>query len=251
MKYDLVTMVNRLLKENNMKELTKAQIKALNEINNSGMPELNALHTYRGSIGSVVVGDNEKMRITLLDGNLNYAFINLDYNGNFLAVEHDSNNIYVEYSNDGNKDEQLKLKRFIFNNEGDIIAFEKSNEDDTVSIKYYNNCNSNSIGIPDYAVPDLVCELSTDCSYYPPGWYTMVERSGLLYGSRTFFIKSGPMFGNKEYPLEIRSNDFLSTIRAYRAIGEKISEGYNDSYSFNQKRKVLKMDNEESNKYNI
>ena len=94
-----------------MKGLNKTQVKILNEINDSAMPEFNGLCVSANS--SDITSEMGYQR-TMLENN-NNQFVRLLFNDESLILNSNEEKIYVAYSYD--KKGEPSIKRFIFQND--------------------------------------------------------------------------------------------------------------------------------------
>ena len=233
MKFDIVKQIDDYLVRVNRKPLTEAHKDALNEINESGFPELRCLH-----MRSDENNDANKENCVYFDF---YSRENGD--PDFLIEDKKitlrtstSYSLHIEYD----IGDEAIIREFMFNKGEDVIVFLRNEKSKDYLLELFIDGKSYTIKDGVSLVecsPELVCSLRKG--------YNTNGRDCYIVSDPSARISTEPFDKNICFGIggiadeELRSQDMQSKLRTFRAIGEKVCELYHENYLWDGKTRVL------------
>ena len=250
MKYDLVSAINAFFKEIGRDELDEDSVDAIDEIIGAGFPETNGLRLDRDKSpkGKEDFAVTE-LALTSYDGELRPCNLTIkidEVETSYLYFNNPERGYYSVYDLDN--DENLEYMVFRYGN--DTIVYKYDHEEEKGIMRLYTDLPKDierKNGVPVGLEPDFEIKIDED-------WYTDSlgdeytkyiyedEEDILIPGgyNETYFASSENLDEDDTNALAIRECDTNTQTRAYRAIGQIMSEKYHENYLFNEKPKVLK-----------
>jgi len=241
MKYDLVSEINKFFSKIGRDKLDENSVDAINEIIEAGFPETNGLRLDRDNSPKTKKDFGvTDLALTSYDGELRPCNLTIkidDIENSYLYFSNPDRGYYSVYDLDNNEN----LDYMVFRYGEDTIVYRYDHDEETGIMSLYTDLPKDierKDGIPVGLVPDF--EIKIDEEY--PKYIFKDEEDILIPGgyNETYFTSLENLEEDDDNALAIRDCDTDSQTRAYRAIGELVSEKYHENYLFNDKQKVLK-----------
>ena len=231
MKFDIVKQIDDYLARVDKKPLTESQKKFFNDINESGFPELRGL-----SIRPDNYHRDYSPEYLMIDY---YALDDMDpdfliYDDEIKLRTDSKAKLHIAYDTT----REPSIKRLCFRKGQDIIEIVRDEESNEYLLKLYVDGSRYHLenGSPDTGNPDIVCNLKKahNTNEYSDCYYVTDPSKKITDDDKPIRIGTGD---NVEY--ELAPQDFYSEFRAFRAIGELVSDIYHEKYLFEGKKRVL------------
>lgn len=229
MKYNLVEIINKFLKDHGLEKLREEEEDIINDINDSTFPELDGLKLYKKQIITEQLHDVPVIEIFLNNKNEERLF-RLRITDNEVSLEENidgRNDFYLKYSYEVHKygDKPSKKNYYVsslaFINDNDIISYNSDGEKTSIAI--YNNAGDAIKLVKKLGVPD---ELVKDGEYF-------IRYDA--YGSA--YAYTNPEYDSK---VEANYNEKRTKLMRIRNICENVQIIFYEKNPYINKQKILK-----------